>query len=93
MDDEVKNKKEEARSALEAEGIIIESISAKEELEQNLNTPQTKEEEEALFEAIGVEIPEKTVGEDEPTTDTLKKELNSGGIEVLPTEPLRDEEL
>jgi len=93
MTNEVKNEKEEARSALEAEGIIIESISAKEELEQSLSTPQTKEEEKALFEAIGVEVPEKITREDDPTTDTLKKELNSGGIEVLPTEPLEEGEL
>ncbi len=85
--------KEEANSILESEGIVVESVSLKEELEQDLNTSQTKEAEKELFEAVGVEIPEKTTEEAEPTTDTLKKELGSGGIEVLPTEPLGDEEL
>lgn len=92
MTDKTIIKKEETESVLEAEGIIIENISVKEELEQNLNTPQTEEEERALFEAIGVEIPKKTIKESGPTTNTLKKELDSGGIEVLPTEPLEDGE-
>jgi len=85
--------KKEANSVLESEGIIIESVSLKEELEQDLNTPQTKEAEKELFEAIGVEIPGEITEEVEPTTDTLKKELGNGGIEVLPTEPLGDDEL
>ncbi len=85
--------KKETSSVLESEGIVIESVSLKEELEQDLNTPQTKEAEKELFEAVGVEIPEKIPEETEPTTDALKKELGSGGIEVLPTEPLGDEDL
>jgi len=90
-DDNTKSDKD-AMSALEAEGIIIESLSVREELEQSLNRPQTKEEEKALFDAIGVEIPSRNIRDDEPTTDNLKKELNNGGIEVLPTEPLGEGE-
>ncbi|HED05567.1 MAG TPA: hypothetical protein ENI61_02645 [Ignavibacteria bacterium] len=93
MTDKKNNTDEEAIAAFEAEGIIIESVSARKELEQSLNTLQTKEEEKALFDAIGVEIPKKNVPENDPTTDTLKKELNNGGIEVLPTEPLDDSDL
>ena len=92
MVDETK-KDEEARAELEAEGIIVENISIREELEQSLNTPQTKEEEKELFDAIGVEIPKNTVEEPKPTTDVLKKELSAGGVEVLPTEPFGDEEV
>jgi hypothetical protein len=92
-DDKQKDMDDNRNSDFEAEGIIIESISAKEELEQDLSTPQTKEEEAALFKAIGVEIPEKIIEEPKPTTDSLKKELDSGGIELLRTEPLGDEEL
>jgi len=92
-DNEEQKIKEEESSVFKSEGIVIESVSLKEELEQDLNTPQTKEAEKELFEAVGVEIPKKTIEEVEPTTDTLKKELGSGGIEVLPTEPLGDEEL
>ncbi len=90
--EEQKIKKEES-SVFKSEGIIIESVSLKEELEQNLNTPQTKAAEKELFKAIGVEIPDKITEEIDPTTDTLKKELSSGGIEVLPTEPLEDGDL
>jgi hypothetical protein len=92
MTDKKTNEDEETMSVFEAEGIVVESISAKKELEQSLSTPQSKEEEKALFDALGVEVPKKTMEEDEPTTDTLKKELNSGGIEVLPTEPLGEGE-
>ncbi len=87
-DNEEQKIKEEESSVFKSEGIVIESISLKEELEQDLNTPQTKEVEKELFEAVGVEIPEKITEEVEPTTDTLKKELSIGGIEVLPSEPL-----
>lgn len=93
MKDETQKVTDDTRSALESEGIIIESISAKEELEQDLNTPQTKEEEKALFDAIGVEIPKEPQESSDPTTDALKNELNSGGIEVLPSDPLENENL
>ena len=90
MKNETKKVSEDTVSALESEGIVIESISAKKELEEDLNTPQTKQEERALFDAIGVEIPKETQEDSDPSTDVLKKELNSGGIEVLPNEPLEE---
>jgi hypothetical protein len=90
-DNKEKKDEDKAISALEAEGIVIENIALKKELEENLSTPPTKEEEEKLFEAMGVEIPKTTIEPAKPETATLKKELDRGGIEVLPTKPLEDD--
>lgn len=85
--------KKETDSVLEAEGIIIENTTARDELEEDLNKLQTEDEERKLFEAIGVEMPSATVDIEEPTTDTVKEELNDRGIEVLPAEPLEEDGL
>ncbi len=84
----------DSNSTLRAEGIIIEKVDPiQEKLEEEIEALQAEGEEKELFDAIGVEIPKKSVELEEPEADQLKKDLNKGGVELLPTEPLGDEEL
>lgn len=88
-DDQTKKTREDASSALEVEGIVIETEKARTELENNLNTPPTKEAKKELFEAIGVEIPNKNTEEkpiEGPKMSDLEDNLNKEGIELLRTD-------
>jgi len=83
-----------SKSTLEAEGIIVENINPmQEDLEKEIGALQTKEAAQELFDAIGVEAPKTITEPEKPRSYRLKEELNKGGIELLPTEPLEDEEL
>lgn len=84
--------KKEMDETLKAEGIVIETAIARGELEEDLAKLQTEEEERKLFDAIGVEMPVAFNEPEEPTTDTVRDELNNRGIEVLSTDPLEDGE-
>jgi len=86
--------KDDSKSTLEAEGIVVENIDPmQEDLEKEIGALQTKEAEQELFDAIGVETPKTITEPEKPRSSSLKEELNRGGIELLPVEPLEDEEL
>lgn len=78
-----KNKDDEFNSALEAEGIVIEN----EQTESKDEKLKTEDIEKEIFNAVGAKIEKTTEIPDEPITDDVKKELNDGGIELLPPEP------
>ncbi len=89
MSDNNDKKEDEFTSILKAEGIIIENKKNQDE-EEGLDKLRTEEIEKELFNAVGAER-EKTIEiDDKPMTDEVKKELNERGIEVLPPEPLDD---
>lgn len=83
-----------SNSALKAEGIVIEKVDpVQEKLEEEIKVLQAEGAEEELFDAIGVEIPKTPIEAEKPEADQLKRDLNKGGIELLPTEPSEDKEL
>ena len=86
--------KDDPKSTLETEGIIVENTdSIQKNLKEDMSALQTEEAEKELFDAIGVEIPKTVTEPKKPESDKLKEELNKKGIELLPTEPLKDDEL
>ncbi len=89
MSDNNNNKDDEFDSILKKEGIIIENKQPQNE-EESIEKLKTEEVEKELFNAIGAEIKKTIELDDEPITDDVKEELNKGGIEVLPPEPLDD---
>ncbi len=83
------NKKDDFNSILESEGIIIENKQSQNE-EESMDKLKMEEVEKELFNAVGAEIKKTIEIDDNPITDEVKKELNKRGIEVLPPEPLDD---
>ncbi len=89
MDKKIKIK-DDSSTMFEKEGIFIENDRNQEE-DMNAEKLNTEDIEKELLGSIDIEFKKTIDTEEVVTTGDIKKELNEGGIEILPNEPLDDD--